>query len=83
MLDLELILLPKVRNIFLSFPVSESKGQNSHRGSVVHSNAKKREQHSVQLIPKISENCFTLMVSKNVSFQAYLMCKQLFVSGKG
>lgn len=40
-MELALILLPKVRNIFLSFPVSEANGQNSHRGSVVHANAKK------------------------------------------
>lgn len=47
-----LVLLPKIKNIFLSFPVSEEKGQKSHRGSVVHSNARKRNNTLCSLLLK-------------------------------
>lgn len=54
MLELVLILLPKVRNIFLSFPVSGAKGEKSTE-AVLYTQMQKREQHPVQLITDSSE----------------------------
>lgn len=79
MLELVLILLPKVRNIFL-FPCFRSKGTEISQRQCCTLKSKKREKHPVQLITKISQNSFTLMVSKNVSFQADFICKQFFIS---
>lgn len=81
MLELVLILLPKVRNIFLSFPVSEAKGQKSYRRSVIHSNTKKGNNTLCSLL--LTSLKYTHMVSKNVSFLAYLIGKLFFLFLQG